>query len=64
MIDIETIKNTIVNDDCMNILRLLPDKCIDLVLTDIPLRSFLRQSYGQGAAYKDDFSPKENVPMK
>lgn len=36
MIDIKSIENTIINDDCMNILKQLPDKCIDLVLTDPP----------------------------
>lgn len=29
--------NKIINDDCLNILKQLPDKCIDLVLTDPPL---------------------------
>ena len=28
--------NKIYNDDCLNILKLLPDKCIDLVCTDPP----------------------------
>ena len=28
--------NQIINDDCINILKELPDKCIDLVLTDPP----------------------------
>lgn len=28
--------NTIINADCMDILKQLPDKCIDLVLTDPP----------------------------
>lgn len=28
--------NQIINDDCINILKQLPDKCIDLVLTDPP----------------------------
>ena len=28
--------NKIYNDDCLNILKQLPDKCIDLVLTDPP----------------------------
>lgn len=28
--------NTIINADCLDILRQLPDKCIDLVLTDPP----------------------------
>ena len=34
--DIESITNKIINDDCMNVLKQLPDKCIDLVLTDPP----------------------------
>lgn len=33
--------NKIINADCMDILKQLPDKCIDLVLTDPP--------YGIGA---------------
>ena len=28
--------NKIINADCMDILKELPDKCIDLVLTDPP----------------------------
>ena len=36
MIDIESITNKIINADCMDILKELPDKCIDLVLTDPP----------------------------
>lgn len=36
MIDIETITNQIINADCMEILKQLPDKSIDLVLTDPP----------------------------
>lgn len=28
--------NQIINADCLDILRQLPDKCIDLVLTDVP----------------------------
>lgn len=36
MLDIESITNTIINDDCINVLKQLPDKCIDLVLTDPP----------------------------
>ena len=34
--NIEEITNTIINADCMDILKQLPDKCIDLVLTDPP----------------------------
>lgn len=36
--DIESITNKIINADCMDILKQLPDKCIDLVLTDPPYR--------------------------
>ena len=34
--NIADIENKIINDDCMNILKQLPDKCVDLVLTDPP----------------------------
>lgn len=33
MIDLKNIENHILNADCMDILKQLPDKCIDLVLT-------------------------------
>jgi DNA modification methylase len=36
MINIEEVKNTIINADCLDILKQLPDKCVDLVLTDPP----------------------------
>ena len=36
MIDIESITNKIINADCMDILKELPDKCIDLVVTSPP----------------------------
>lgn len=32
MINLEEIRNTIINADCLDILKQLPDKCIDLVL--------------------------------
>jgi DNA modification methylase len=34
--DIKDIENQIINADCMDILKQLPDKCIDLVVTDPP----------------------------
>lgn len=34
--EIKEIENRIINADCMEILKQLPDKCIDLVLTDPP----------------------------
>lgn len=33
---IENLKNTIINSDCLNILKQLPDKCIDCIITDPP----------------------------
>lgn len=30
--------NKIINDDCLNVLKQLPDKCIDLVCTDCPYK--------------------------
>lgn len=36
MLDIKEIENTIINANCLDILRELPDKCVDLVLTDVP----------------------------
>ena len=34
--DIKDFENKIINADCLDILKHLPDKCIDLVLTDPP----------------------------
>lgn len=36
MIDVKDILNTVIEGDCLDIMRQLPDKCIDLVLTDPP----------------------------
>ncbi len=33
---LDDLENKIINADCMDILKQLPDKCIDLVLTDPP----------------------------
>ena len=40
------IENEIINADCMDILKQLPDKCIDLVLTDIPYGAVNREDNG------------------
>lgn len=34
--NVEKITNQIINDDCINIIKQLPDKCVDLILTDLP----------------------------
>ena len=36
--EIKDIENTIINADCMDILKQLPDKCIDLIVTDPPYK--------------------------
>lgn len=36
MINIQELENKIINADCLEIMKQLPDKCIDLVLTDPP----------------------------
>lgn len=47
MLDVKEIENTIINADCLNILRQLPDKCIDLVLTDVPYGMNFQSNYRQ-----------------
>ena len=51
MIDINDIENQIINADCIDILKQLPDKCIDLVLTDPPYE--LNLNGGKGKAFSD-----------
>lgn len=36
MLNIDDIKNTIICNDCLEVMKQLPDKCVDLVLTDPP----------------------------
>ena len=36
MLDIESIRNTIVNGDCLEVMRQMPDACIDLAVTSPP----------------------------
>jgi site-specific DNA-methyltransferase (adenine-specific) len=45
---IEELQNRIVNADCLDILRQLPDKSIDLVLTDPPYGLQAKSSQGSG----------------
>lgn len=47
MIDVESITNQIINADCMDILKQLPDKCIDLLLTDVPYGMNFQSNYRQ-----------------
>ena len=41
--------NTIINDDCLDVMKQLPDKCIDLVLTDPPYGIGISGSVGGGS---------------
>lgn len=54
MLDIKDIENKILNMDCMDILKQLPDKCIDLVLTDPPynIKRFNRNDGGNSKKIK------------
>lgn len=52
MIDIKEIENKIINADCLEILKKLPDKSVDLVLTDPP--------YGVNEKFKGGNSGKMN----
>ena len=36
MLEIKDIQNTTIQGDCLEIMKQMPDKCIDLVLTDPP----------------------------
>lgn len=44
--EIKELENRIINADCMDILKQLPDKCIDLVLTDPPYGGVNRKTNG------------------
>lgn len=52
----EDMINTIINDDCINILKQIPDKSIDLLLTDPP--------YGIKASLKDNKSRSKLAKAK
>ena len=42
---LEDLENRIINADCMDILRRLPDKCVDLVLTDPPYFGIVKNDW-------------------
>lgn len=46
LLDTERIKNTIINGSCLDIMRAMPDKCIDIIITSPPYN--LLNSTGNG----------------
>lgn len=62
--------NTIINDDCINILKKLPDKSIDLILTDPPYgigESLGKNKLRGGLAKAKDYGNKDwdkEIPSK
>ena len=47
MITIEQLQNRIICADCLDILKQLPDKCVDLVLTDPPYGMLFQSNHRQ-----------------
>lgn len=59
MFDIKEIENTIINADCLDILKHLPDKCIDLILTDPPYFLDIHGGGGMG-----EFAERKLIKLK
>ncbi len=56
--------NYIVNEDCLTFMRTLPDKCIDLILTDPPYPDYYAEKYNynpEPILYLDKFKCKQFV---
>jgi site-specific DNA-methyltransferase (adenine-specific) len=55
---IDDILNTVIHDDCLNVMKQLPDKCIDLVLTDPPYGIGINHNMGRRSGNKkSDYMP-------
>lgn len=50
---LEQYENRIINADCLDVLRKLPDKCVDLVLTDPPYFKIVKNEWDN--QWKDIF---------
>lgn len=67
---LEELENRIINADCLDILKQLPDKCIELVLTDPPYGINVAKSGkvgGQNCCMATDYGAKEwdsEIPHK
>ncbi len=68
MMNLKEYKNKIINADCLDVLRKLPDKCVDLVLTDPPygIGSKFKSKFGLNVAYKeyDKFDWNNKIPSE
>lgn len=66
--DISSLENKIVNADCLDILKQLPDKCVDLVLTDPPygIGNKFTSEYGLQVqkSKRGSFSWNDAIPSK
>lgn len=65
---LEQYENKIINADCLDILRKLPDKCVDLVLTDPPygIGNKFTSKYGlqKRKSKRGSFDWNEKIPSK
>lgn len=64
MINVNDILNTVIHDDCLNVMRQLPYKCIDLVLTDPPYgigESKKKRENNITAKWKQPYKKKHNI---
>ena len=61
---IEEILNTVINKDCLEVMRELPDKCIDLVLTDPPYGINADKGVGGFGSSKTDRHYEDNWDSK
>ena len=66
--DISSLENKIINADCLDILKQLPDKCVDLVLTDPPygIGNKFTSEYGLQVqkSKRGSFSWNDAIPSK
>lgn len=53
MLEIKDLENKIINSDCLDILKQLPDKCIDCILTDPPYFGIVKNDWDN--QWKDIF---------
>lgn len=45
MLEIKDLENKIINADCLDVLKQLPDKCVDLILTDPPYFGIVKSDW-------------------